>query len=272
MQTMFGTILKSLRYGVYCRLAMCLCGALVTTITLKQPALAYDPTPVLKNLYGAKVGVLEIYRVRAGKETDFLGAMVGSGPYNKLLTGFVNERILQSLPSADGTTVVFTTVGRYLDPTTADVVQGLRSPSINAYLEAAPVRIQVSLVEHILGNWGWENGSRQMTVRAVGYTNDKIFRENISSLSFFKSGYVGQVGMLEMFPEGATLEEVRATVSARPALSGASIFSFAGKGQYAVYSEFFHAPAFAKTSAFQFPESTVTGAQAGVVVQNYVPR
>ena len=275
MRTMFGTILNSSRYGVCRGLAVCLCGALVTTLTLKQQALAYDPTPVLKNLYGAKVAVLEIYQVKAGKETDFLGAMVASGPYNKLLTGFVNERILQSLPSADGTAVVFTSVGRYLDPTTAEVVQGLRSPAIDEYLTTAPVRMQVSLVEHILGNWGWENGSRQMTVRAVGYTNDKIFRENISSLSFFKSGYVGQVGMLEVFPDGTTLDDVRATVSARPALSGASIFSLAGKNQYAVYSEFFHAPATVKKAAFRFPESpvpAVTGAQAGVVVQNYVPR
>ena len=275
MRRIFEAMFQSFRYGVYCRLAVCLCGALVTMSLLSQPARAYDPTPVLKNLYGAKVAVLEVYSVQAGKETDFLGAMVAAGPYNKLLTGFVNERILQSLPARNGGAVIFTSVGRYLDPSTAEVVEGARSAAVAPYLTSSPVRMQVSLVEHILGNWGWENGSKPETVRAVGYTNDRIFRENISSLSFFKAGYVGQVGMLEVFPQGTSLDDVRSAVSARTALSGASIFSIAGKNQYVVYSEFFHAPAAAKTTSFRFSESptpAVTGAQAGVVVQNYVPR
>jgi hypothetical protein len=271
----FGTILNSFRYASCLRLAaVFVCGGLAATLTVKE-AKAYDPAPVLKNLYGAKVAVLEVYRVKASNEGNFLNAMVASGPYNKLLTGFVNERILQSLPATNNGNIVFTTVARYMDATTADVVQGMRSQAVNPFLAEAPVRMQVSLVEHILGNWGWENGGKQMTISAVGYTNDRIFRENISSLSFFKAGYVGQVGMLEVFPEGTSLEDVRTAVTARPALSGASIFTIAGKKQYAVYSEFFHAPTTIKSSSFNYTQTAtpeVVGGQAGVVVQNYVPR
>ena len=234
---------------------------------------AHDPTATLRNVYGAPRAVLTLYQVKPNMEPQFLDAMVKSGPYNRLLSGFANERILQPLSASNEKGLTYTCVDRYYDLGTADFVESQRLAAVKPFLVHDPVRMDATLVEHLLADWGWEHGTKQNIIRAEPFKNDEIFQKNISSLSFFKGGYTGQVGMLEVFPEGTTVEQVRAQIVSHEGLSGASIFSW-GKGRYACYCEFFKSPTGVDHHHFKvsMKSEAVTGGQAGVVVQNYLPR
>lgn len=248
-------------------------GALLLAAAAAQ---AYDPVPALRNLYGAPHAVVWLLQVKDGKDGAFVDTMVKAGPYSKLLSGFANEKLLSPLPAQNGTRV-YVCFDRYYDKGTAEYVEPARLDAVKPYLAAPPVRIELTLVEHLLANWGWEHGTKQSVLRAEAFRNDEIFERQISSLSFFKSGYVGQVGMLELFDGAASLDEVRQKISQRVGMSGASIYrieSAGGKPRYAAYSEFFRAP---KDVAAQAAKSIrlndmPAGAIAGVVVQNYMAR
>lgn len=232
----------------------------------------HDPTPVLRNLYGAPHAVITMYEVIPGKEAPFLDVMVKTGPYGKLLSGFANERVLQPLPSSEGKNL-FISVARYYDSGTADLIEKERGPALQPYLARQPTSIRGTLVEHLLADWGWERRTQHKIVRAGAFKNDEIFQKNISSLSFFKAGYVGQVGMIEFYPKGASKEAVSEQVEKRVGMSGASILALAD-GSYIVYSEFFRSPGGVEKRKISLDASAgmIIGSQAGVVVQNYVPR
>jgi hypothetical protein len=245
---------------------------------------AYDPTPALRNLYGAPYALISVYEVKPGMEAQFLDVMVKAGPFNKQLSGFANERIVQPLPTAEGVNM-YSCISRYYDLGTATFIEKQRDAAVRSFVTREPVRYSVKLVEHWLGDWSWERRSERSLaahtkdihssfLRVEPFKNDEIFQKNISSLSFFKAGYVGQVGLLEVYPKGMTIEQIRAQVQSNPGLSGASIFAIGDEGRYACYSEFFKSPTDINKHAFDFTATgnALTGSQAGTVVQNYVPR
>lgn len=254
------------------RIPMLLLALAVTVTWVTPPAHAYDPVPALRNLYGAPHAVVWLMQVKPGREAEFVDAMVTTGPYNKLLSGFASEKLLEPLPVKNGATL-YLCFSRYYDKGTSQFVEPERMEQIQKYLTAPAIRLELSLTEHLLANWGWERGSDQAVLRTEAFKNDEIFQKNISSLSFFKAGYVGQVGMIEFFEPGADVAAVRAKASARSGLSGASIFKVDGEDRYLVYSEFFKAPAdLAAQQLHIAPGALPSGRMAGIVVQNYNPR
>jgi hypothetical protein len=255
----------------------------VLSLGIVNNSYAYDPTPALRNLYGAPYALISVYEVKPGMEPQFLDVMVKAGPFNKQLSGFANERIVQPLPTAEGGNTPYSCISRYYDLGTATFVEKERDAAVRSFVTRAPVRYSVKLVEHWLGDWSWEkrsdrtlaahsNDIHSSFLRVEAFKNDEIFQKNISSLSFFKAGYVGQVGMLEIYPKGTSLEQIRAQIQTNPGLSGASIFAIGDEGQYACYSEFFKSPTDINKHAFTATGNALTGSQAGTVVQNYVPR
>jgi len=242
-------------------------GLLVLTL---RSVHAHDPKPVLHNIYGAPYAMLTAYEVRPGMEDAFLNTMVTTGPYNRVLAGFANERIIQPLasqPSAQW----YISLGRYYDLSVARSVENERQAALSQLLLQPPLQLEATLVEHQLADWGWERGTTSSTLQAKPLDKEEVFEKNLSSLSFFKSGYIGQIGLLEFMPEDATLESVRAGLRSRNGLSGASIFSV-NRSQLAVYSEYFIAPGNVNGQGLHISSATIQGAQAGVVVQNYVSR
>jgi len=239
---------------------------------LGSPARAYDPVPALRNLYGAPHAVAWILQVKPGRESEFVNAMLNKGPYSKLLSGFASEKLVQLLP-VQAQRPVYVSFSRYYDSGTAEFVESERMPAIEPYLEAKPQRLELTLVEHLLSNWGWERGTPEKVVRSEPFKNEELFRTNISSLSFFKSGYVGQIGALEFFDETASLETVRQKVAQRSGLSGASVYTIAGQSRYLVYCEFFRTPPELGKQRIALPPGGLPlGTQIGVVIQNYIPR
>src|SRR5262245_29136289 len=115
---------------------------------------AHDPKPVLRSIYAAPLAVITLYEVKPGSQEDFVNAMVSSGPYNRVLYGFANERILQGISSTKADPVAFISFARYYDKATADFVDAQRNPAITQFLQKAPVRIDATLIEHELADWG----------------------------------------------------------------------------------------------------------------------
>lgn len=265
---------KRVRAGVY---GVTLVGMLgMVMFAAATAGRAGDPIPTMRNVYGAPYAVITVFEVRAGMEPQFLDAMVKSGPYNKLLSGFANERILQPLPTAGAGSVTYSSIGRYYDLGTANFVEKQRDAAVRQFLAAEPVRIEAKLVEHWLGDWSWESPqARRGATRVEPFKNDEIFQKRMSSLSYFKSGYIGQVGVLELFPKGKTLEQIRADVQHHSGLSGSSIYAVSGGERYACYCEFFKAAgsgADLSAAGVAVADNVAVGVHPGIVVQNYVPR
>ncbi len=235
------------------------------------PARSDDPIPILRSIYGAIFGNFTVFTVRPGLEAGFQDAMLKFGPYNMRLSGFSNERIIESLPSTAGAGSTFFAVTRYNDKATSDFVNEKRDPALGEFLASEPVHLQGELVEHYFANWSWEQGARsEFKVQAVkAFKGESLFKESNFSVSYLKDGYVGQVAMVEFFPDGTDLDAIRAKVTAEAGLMGASVYSLGSAG-FAVYSEFFRAPKELSTRSLDMRGGEVAGAQPGIVVQNYV--
>ena len=234
--------------------------------------------------------MFSVYEVIPGKEVEFLDLMVKTGPYNIMSSVVANEKILQPLP-ASGKTIFFS-VSRHYDRATTETIQRDRVAALRPLLVRDPVEMHATLVEHLLADWGWERGTQSSFLRVSekdwgkgvqssstnvrSASTDDIFKKFLSSLAFFKSGYCGQVGMLEFYPAGTSVEQIRSEVGSRNGFSGASIFSLGKKKGFAVYGEFFKGPAGAEkqslVSQAKAKGSAIFGSQAGMVVQNYRPR
>jgi len=255
------------------RMARILSSALLTVLVFAPDASrAYNPVPALRNLYGAPHAVVWLLQIKEGHEESFINTMVGTGPYDKLLSGFASEKLLEPLPVQNGGKL-YVSFSRYYDKGTSEYVSPARLQSIDKELARKPIQMQMSLVEHLLADWSWEKGGSQSLLSAKAFKKDELFEQNISSLSFFKAGYVGQIGMIEFFTPGEDLKAVRAKVSARTGMSGASIYKVDGENRYVAYSEFFKAPAELSAQQLQIGADAVPrGGIAGIVVQNYVPR
>ena len=258
---------------LHTRMARVLNSALLTLLIFAPLASnAYDPVPVLRNLYGAPHAVVWLLQVKEGHEESFVNTMVGAGPYDKLLSGFASEKLLEPLP-VQNSDKLYVSFSRYYDKGTSEYLSPDRLKALQSELSRQPVQMQLSLVEHLLADWGWEKGKDQSLLSAQAFKKDELFERNISSLSFFKAGYVGQVGMIEFFAPDVDLKSVRAKVSARTGLSGVSIYKLDGHNRSVAYSEFFKAPAELSAQQLRLGSDAVPqGRIAGIVVQNYMPR
>ena len=250
---------------------MLVSGLVFATLTLTlTSAFAHDPKPILRSIYGAPIAVVTTYEVKAGSQTDFLDAMVQSGPYNRVLYAFANERIIEGPSDTVSGITTFISFARYYDISTANFVDSKRNPAIAQYLAKDPARVEAKLVEHDLADWGWEHNSQQAVFQVKPLGSEEIFEKNITALSFFKSGYVGQTGIFEILPEGTSTDSIREALQRRTGLSGASILTTSSG--VAVYSEYFKTPPLTGTDQLTAMESGSTARQMGMVVQNYVSR
>lgn len=199
--------------------------------------------------------------------TALVAALVQTGPYNRGNPAFTNETISQGYSKDLQTAEVFS-VSTFQSPEVADTASRARKAALPAILSGDPVSIKATVVEHLLANWGWERGGEVTFTRVVPGKPTRIYDEYNTTLAFFKSGYTGQMSMLEFFQPGATLEAVRGELTARRGMSGASIYREKATGNYIAYSEYFDtASALASKSA-----SLVVERRMGQVQQNYSAR
>jgi hypothetical protein len=229
------------------------------------PALADEPTAMMRNIMSATVAEVTVYDVRPDQGQQFLDAMVTHGPYDQLMAGAVSEKLLAPLPGSNGRWMA---LSRYLDGATARRVADSRDKKLAGLVAGQPERVSGTLVQHVFADWGWEKGSpaRMLDVYPVG--SEAIFEQRLTSLSFLKSGYTGQAGMVEFFDASYSPERLRALVAGRSGLSGASIYVTADKS-YFMYSEYFNSPANAARVSMQ---ASANRGQAGTVEMNYTPR
>ena len=231
-----------------------------------------------KDLYCAELRAqiirLEVYVPNAGQEYKLLDRLVKSGPFeNGPIGGLINERILQVPHSEKNQRAAYFVLGRYFDSASAEQVTRQRANAIRTLVAQAPVTIQLTAVDHVLGNWGWERKTQSKPERVAGCSVDNFIKSDLS-ISFLKVGYVGQAATLTFFPAGTSLNQVLAEAKSDPSLAGASIFRDKTRNQYVTYAEFFttpHLKAAAKPAA-EFTTALVLDHQPAIVVQNYEPR
>lgn len=260
-----------------------------------SPTRADDPLPIMRGIMAAKYALISVYQVPPGREAAFQSALLQSGPYNRRLQGFANERVLEAsaTPMSEGATAARTigqrvfALTRCNDAETGRFVADQRSNALRDLVQGSPVLVSVSLVEHIFSNWSWERRGAAMTLTStpaiasatatgqsapslLAQSRDLFSRPNVS-LSFLKDGYIGQLGMLETFPSSTALDDIRGQMQQRSGLMGASIYQSADSTFY-VYSEYFQAPANERSRALTAEADRLQGAQLGAVVQNYVSR
>jgi hypothetical protein len=264
------------------------------TILVGPAARADDPLPTMRGILAAKYALISVYQVQAGRETSFQNALLQSGPYNRRLQGFANERVLEAsaTPMSEGLTSARTigqrvfALTRCFDAETASFIADQRRSALRDLEQGSQVYVSVSLVEHIFSNWAWEKPGTALALTTapavasatatgqapslLAQSRDLFARPNIS-LSFLTDGYIGQLGMLETFPANTKLDDIRGQIRQRTGLMGASIYQSADSTFY-VYSEYFQAPANERSRALSAEADRVQGAQLGSVVQNYVSR
>lgn len=268
--------------------------ALALSLFLPATAQSDDPIPIMRGIYAARYALVSVFEVQPGRESEFQNVMLQAGPYNRRLQGFANERVLEmsTAPLSEGVLSARTmgrrvvSLTRSYDAETAQFVGQQRAPAVRNLLQSEPAYITVSLVEHLFSNWSWEKPGTAFTVVATPVSvvspatgqsltllqqSTNLFRQSDVSLGFLKDGYVGQIGMLDSFPSGTDLQNVRNQLQQRVGLMGASIYQ-AQDSSYYVYSEYFQAPAAERARTITARPERVEGAQLGSVVQNYVSR
>lgn len=256
------------------------------TLLAAPMARADHALPVMRGILAARFAMISVYQVQPGREASFQNALLQSGPYNRRLQGFANERVLEvsttsmseesNSARAAGQRVFSLT--RCFDAETGTFITDQRRSALRDLLQGNPVYVPVSLVEHIFSNWAWEkSGTPTFTTTPAGQTPSllvqslELFAKPNVSLSFLKDGYIGQLGMLEAFPANVSLDDIRGQISQRAGLMGASIYKSADSTFY-VYSEYFQAPVSDRSRTLTADADRIQGAQLGAVVQNYVSR
>jgi hypothetical protein len=263
--------------------------AIALILILPQIAFADHPLQIMRGTFAARFGLISVFEVQPGHETDFQTALVQSGPFSHLVPGFANERILEMGTTAGTDPAAAKTIGervvsliRCFDPESAQFIIQQRAPAIQGMLSSDPVYIPVKLVEHIFGNWSWEKRGAAASAFAIVTSTvnqtQSLLQQSITlfgqpnvSLSFLKDGYVGQLGMLETAPASADLQNIRGELRERTGLMGASIYQ-AADNSYLIYSEYFQAPSSSLANVLKTQPDKLQGAQLGSVVQNYASR
>jgi hypothetical protein len=266
--------------------------AILTAMTGAVVTRADQPLSELRDGYAAPLGVLTLYKVNSAQAAAFTNAYVRGGPFARMVAGSANDRLLEPLPaSTDG--IYYISLSRYYATGVADFVEGKRSPSTRDVFDADPVqaRLTLTLVEHAISDWAWEKRKNSAADAAVAgdVPQSKLTRlspaqdtdvftqgtaPKVGSLSYFKMGYVGQVGAVDIFSKDDGLDVVRAELDKRKnSLCGATIFKDQN-GRFVVYSEYFRAPKdlAARRIGPALTDQTARGGQAGIVIQNYHPQ
>jgi hypothetical protein len=235
-----------------------------------QVTQAENPKPGMRNILGATTAEFTLFDVSPGSEQQFLDELVKSGPYNHQLATLANEKVLAPIPGVASS--FFISVARYYNGTgPSDVAE--RDQSLSNFLAAPPVHVVGQLVENVLADWGWERKQTPQIAALNEATSRQIFTEKMTTLSFLKTGYTGQAGLVEFFAPSTEEASIRTQLQARAGLSGASIYKLTNGG-FAVYSEYFSSP----HESTQPHASLIAGAiandfrQGGVVQVNYAPR
>ena len=67
-------------------------------------ARADDPLPIMRGILATRYAMISVYQVQPGREATFQAALLQSGPYNRRLQGFANERVLEAstTPMSEG--------------------------------------------------------------------------------------------------------------------------------------------------------------------------
>jgi hypothetical protein len=259
--------------------------AIAFTLSLPQSANADEPLPIMRGTYAARFGLISLFEVQPGQETNFHTALVQSGPFTNIVPGFANERVLEMSALADTPPAAARTIGqrivsliRSFDEESAQYIIQQRAPSIRGVLRSDPVYIPVKLVEHLFGNWSWEN-RRAFTIttsttsapESLLQQSTTLFAQPNVSLSFLKDGYVGQLGFLETAPATSDLQNIRNELQRRTGLMGASIYQ-AADNSYLIYGEYFQTPATSGANRLSVETGKLQGGQIGYVTQNYAAR
>lgn len=190
-----------------------------------------------------------------------------SSPYNRGTTGLMDEMISQGISDGTKPIDVFA-VSIFQSDKAADSATALRKSFLRAAQTREPSYVKATVVEHLIANWGWERGKNVTFLRIVPGQPTTIYDEYGSTLAFFKSGYTGQMSMLEFFQPRASVKAVRAELTKRSGMSGASIYRDDATGNLIAYSQYFStASALAAGS-----HSLVADRRIGQVTQNYRAR
>ncbi|MGH9349897.1 MAG: hypothetical protein ACRD26_21815 [Vicinamibacterales bacterium] len=261
---------------------------------------ADDPVYWMEAIASASHVTVTMYQTRPGAQVEFVSEMVTSGPFSRMLSGFANEKIVQGLPSADtrltsrtpGTSAARSAAGadggsdvyssselfaitRYHDEATAERVDAERDDALRPYLASPPVRVAATVVEHLVPDWGWERGVPPRVIPLAGrVAMQQVFGRDGTCLGFFKAGYTGQIGLLEFFDPGVTIDAARKVLAERAGMSGSSLMKDRMTGRLLAYSEFFRAPEQVRRQRLDHlaVAKEASGASAGVVVENYFSR
>jgi hypothetical protein len=243
----------------------------------------------MRGTYAARFGLISLFEVQPGHETEFQTALVQAGPFTHIVPGFANEVVLEMSTTAGYEPVAVKTIGqrvvsliRCFDAESAQYIIQQRAPAIKGLLRTDPVYIPVKLVEHLFGNWSWEKhgvaaSAFAITTSTVNPTEPllqqsvALFAKSNVSLSFLKDGYVGQLGMLETAPASSDLQSIRDQLHQRTGLMGASIYQ-AADNSYLILSEYFKAPSSSLTTELTVQPDKLQGGQLGTIVQNYTSR
>jgi hypothetical protein len=244
-------------------------GSIALAVLALPLALAWadDPLYGIAQTVDASTVVISTSSVDPGATAAFIENLVQSGPYNRGTAGLMDEMISQGLGDGGKPIDVFS-VSIFQSDSAAETATALRKSTLRAAQARETTYIKATVIEHLIANWGWEKGKEVTFLRIVPGKPTKIYDEYGSTLAFFKSGYTGQMSALEFFQPGASLQDVRAALTKRSGMSGASIYRDQATGNFIVYSQYFNTPPSLTASA----DSLVTERRIGQVTQNYRAR
>jgi len=242
-------------------------------VLLAPAAMADDPVTELGEVCEAPDGDVIVYPINPLNEGEFLTALVHSGSYHGTTTTFANEMLAQALPgmSSPGQTSFFSVTRHYSDQEMAKV-SSRRLEAVAPYLAGEPTVYRTRVVEHLLANWGHEQGSEVSFESVIPGGDGHLFEEYGSSLSYFKGGYSGQMSVLEIYQPGVSLDQVRDDLTRRKGMSGATIFQDKATDVYLAYSQYFQSTKEQLSPADAREGSLVAMRLAGQVAQNYSSR
>ena len=75
--------------------------AIALTLFLLRSASADHPLQIMRGTYAARFALISLFEVQPGHETDFQTALAQSGPFNHVVPGFANERVLEMSTTAN---------------------------------------------------------------------------------------------------------------------------------------------------------------------------
>jgi hypothetical protein len=255
----------------YCKLGAEI--AIIASASVFVVSAANADAPYMRKVVAAQTATFTLYPVSPGMEQQFLDSMVLTSPYIIKPNGLANEKILTPLPNSSANYHI--SIARFSVENDSTKTVAARKTPVRQYLSGEPIRVTGKLVEHLLSDWGWEQKRDHQTIVVDAKHADPIFQKKLSSLSFFKTGYTGQAGMVQFYANGTRIDTIVHNYEKRQGLAGASIYQLPSGG-YAVYSEYFVSPAQAPDEKIQVvatgDASVLEGSQGGMIAVNYVSR